>query len=105
MINFGIEGSAEHLRNFLQYIADKTFKKTQKSDIKRTDQPSWWNAECSRLKEEKYKALNKFRLTNNKEDLARYKYIKSKFKASCERLKKEKNYSKGKGIVMLQNNR
>ena len=51
-------------------------------------QPSWWDDECDRLKQTKYAALRKFRLTNNQDDLQSYKDNRNSFKKLCK-LKKE----------------
>ena len=63
------------------------------------EQPTWWNVHCSELKQIKYRALRKFRLTNNIDDLNEYKHKKDTFKKYTKAQKQQ--YQKEKRNKLL----
>ncbi|KAK6166746.1 hypothetical protein SNE40_023372 [Patella caerulea] len=53
-------------------------------------QPIWWDNECNLSKNNKYMLLNRWRLSNTDDDLAKYKKAKNKFKILCYMKKENK---------------
>jgi len=71
---------------------------------KNVTQPEWWDAECSNLKYEKYRALRKFRTTNTSGDFEQYKFNRNKFKRTCNTKQSELQRSKREQLCNNSNN-
>ena len=61
--------------------------KVKKKNVQFT-QPKWFDKECNNIKKLKYKALRRFRKTNDDNDLTNYIQTKRDFRNICDQKKK-----------------
>lgn len=67
-------------------------------------QPDLWDVECQDAKRAKFKALRKFRTSNNGNDLTQYSYLKRRFKSVCKVKKRAFENRRRKNLVNCNNN-
>lgn len=70
----------------------------------KSTQPPWWDQHCCDLKRDKYRALRKFRLTNDFEDLDSYKQSKRSFKQYIKTRKSQLQKQKRNVLIESRNN-
>ena len=79
----------------------KLSNKNFKEQVKR--QPEWWDQSCSLQKSKKFKALKKYRSSNDEDDFSRYKIERNHFKSICKRKKKELQKQKRAKLIEERN--
>ena len=89
-LNESIEEGSNLFISFMHEAAAK-MKKQKRSQLSKDKkiQPPWWDIECNTKKLEKYRALKKFRRSNDVKDLDNFIACKKAFKVLCNLKKVE----------------
>ena len=107
-VQIGQNDIAQVLQSFVQVFQQagdqmeiKLSNKNFKEQVKR--QPEWWDQSCLLQKSKKFKALKKYRSSNDKDDFSRYKIERNHFKSICKRKKKELQKQKRAKLIEVRN--
>ena len=87
MINIDINGCVQLIVKMYQNAAECMRVKTGKTYSNAKVKEPWWDKQCESLKKDKYRALRYFRITNDINDLNKYKQLRGKFKDCCSQKK------------------
>ena len=84
IVDENVDDAVVVLNNIVESAAKEMKKKVSGyTNSEKMKQPCWWNAECEKLKREKFACLNTFRRTNEADDFKQYIAKKRTFKDFC----------------------